>query len=175
MNAQPPVALEEEDEIRRYEHEREHEHENEHEHEHKHEHEHEHEHEYDARFQQRARGRGTVCASDVALTHLRRASWTEEHDGMPTPIASSASYPSSCSSLSPSLCMFTELLVGAGADPQCPDGEGKHMLFFAALMGRVDIIRLLLQARAHVNHADHYGRTALFFAAKHDHVSAALL
>lgn len=50
-------------------------------------------------------------------------------------------------------------------DPNVRDGHGRTPLHWAAMTGRVDVMRLLLECGAEIDAVDHLNRTPLFLAA----------
>ena len=69
-----------------------------------------------------------------------------------------------------------ERLLAAGADANGTAFEGQTMLMTAALSGKADAVRLLLQRGARVDVKDSYrGQTALMWAAAEGHTKAAEL
>jgi hypothetical protein len=56
------------------------------------------------------------------------------------------------------------MLIDAGADVNTYDTNGQTALFFAARLGRADILQSLLDHGASINVRDSFGETALFHA-----------
>ena len=59
-----------------------------------------------------------------------------------------------------------ELLANSVTDVNMEDSDKRTALYFAAVMGRTDLVKVLLEHGANPNLADKYGRTALHAAAR---------
>ena len=59
-----------------------------------------------------------------------------------------------------------ELLANSATDVNMEDSDKRTALYLAAVMGRTDVVKVLLEHGANPNLADKYGRTALHAAAR---------
>ncbi|WP_265033965.1 ankyrin repeat domain-containing protein [Wolbachia endosymbiont (group A) of Sicus ferrugineus] len=63
----------------------------------------------------------------------------------------------------------TEYFIQKGADVNAKDKDGNTPLHLAAMKGKIDVVKILLEYNADVNTKNNEGRTALYYAANNNH------